>query len=328
MIPKRLALPLIACLLVLAAFLYSDTSSAQSWPTRPVHIIVPYSPGGVADMLGRLLAQKLSDTFRQPFLVENRGGAGGIVGSELASKAGPDGYTLLISGLASLVEAPALSNNLPYDAVRDFTHIALIGGPPMALVVNPSVPAQDLKELIALAIARPGTLSYATAGTGSHGHLVGELFKQLAGIDMTHIPYKGAGPAMADLIAGHVPVALPTLSTAAIQIRAGKARPLAVSTAARLPDHPGIPTFLELGFPDLVAPSWFSLSGPAKMPQDVVLRLNSEVRRIVQLPDIQERLRPEGIEAGQLDSQALTAFVAAENKRWAPVLRAIRARAG
>jgi tripartite-type tricarboxylate transporter receptor subunit TctC len=324
---KRLALPLIAWALALAGPLYTNASSAQSWPAKPVRVIVPYATGGVADMLGRLLAQKLSDTFQQPLLVENRGGAGGIVGSELTSKAAPDGYTLLISGLGSLVEAPALSSNLPYDAVRDFTHIALIGGPPMVLVVNPSVPVLNMKELIALARARPGTLSYATAGSGSHGHLVGEMFKQLTGIAMTHIPYKGAGPAMADLIAGHVPVALPTLSTAATQIRAGKARPLAVTSAARLPDHPGIPTFLELGFPDLVAPSWFSLSGPAQMPQDIVLRLNSEVRRIVQLPDIQERMRPEGIEAGQLDPQAFTAFVAAEYKRWAPVLRAIRARA-
>lgn len=324
---KRLAFPLITWALALAGSLYSNASSAQSWPAKPVRIIVPYAPGGVADMLGRLLAPKLSDTFRQPFLVENRSGAGGIVGSELASTAAPDGYTLVISGLASHVVAPALSSNVPYDAVRDFTHIALIGGPPMVLVVNPSVPAQDLKELIALARARPGTLSYATAGSGSNGHLVGEMFKQLTGIDMTHIPYKGAGPAMADLIAGHVPVALPTLSTAATQVQAGKARPLAVSSATRLPDHPGIPTFLELGFPDLVAPSWFSLSGPAQMPKDVVLRLNSEVRRIVQLPDIRERMRPEGIEAGQLDSQAFTAFVAAENKRWAPLVRAIRARA-
>ena len=184
-------------------------------------------------MLGRTVAQKLAEDFKQPFVAENRPGAGGVIGSELVAKALPDGYTLLVSGVASHAVAPALPAGTPYDPLRDFTHIALFGGPPAVLVVGPSLAAHDLHELIALAKARPGALSYGSPGNGTHGHLVGELLKQLAGIQMQHVPYRGAAVAVADLIAGHIPLASTTLSTAAGQIHAGRARGLAVSTAAR-----------------------------------------------------------------------------------------------
>ena len=314
-----------AWVVVFACFTTSPVH-AQAWPVKPVRIIVPFAAGGTSDNLGRIVAQKLSETLKQPFLVENRGGASGSIGSEMVARAAPDGYTLVVSGVASHVVVTALSK-VPYDPIKDFTHIALFGGPPSVFAVHPSVPARDLKEFVALAKASPGKYAYGTPGTGSHGHLVGEVFKQLAGIDITHVPYKGGGPATADLIAGHVPALSTTLSSAATQIRAGKARGLALSSAARLPDHPDIPTFREMGYPDLVATIWFGLSGPAGLPPDIVQRLNAEVRRALQLPDVRERLHPEGIEPGNLDPQQYAAFIAEELKRWVPILRATGATA-
>jgi tripartite-type tricarboxylate transporter receptor subunit TctC len=310
-----------------AATLSCGNAWAQGWPAKTVRIVVPFAPGGTADTLGRLVANKLGETFKETFVVENRGGAGGVVGSELVAKSAPDGYTLVVSGVASHCIAPALSKNFPFDPVKDFTHIALFGGPPGVLVVNPSVPARDLKQFIAYAKKESGKLAYGSPGNGTQGHLIAEQLKQVAGIEMTHVPYKGASLAVADLIAGHVPVTSTTLTTAATQIKAGKARALAVSSARRVPEFPDLPTFAELGYPELTASIWFSLSGPAGIPPDIAKRLNAEVRRILQLPEVRERLRLEGIEPGDLDPQQFTAFVAAELKRWAPVVRASGAHA-
>lgn len=310
-----------------AATLSCGNAWAQGWPAKTVRIVVPFAPGGTADTLGRLVASKLGETFKESFVVENRGGAGGVVGSELVAKAAPDGYTLVVSGVASHCIAPALSKNFPFDPVKDFTHIALFGGPPGVLVVNPSVPAQDLKQFIAYARKESGKLAYGSPGNGTQGHLIAEQLKQVAGIEMTHVPYKGASLAVADLIAGHVLVTSTTLTTAATQIKAGKARALAVSSARRVPEFPDLPTFAELGYPELTASIWFSLSGPAGIQPEIANRLNAEVRRILQLPDVRERLRLEGIEPGDLDPQQFAAFVAAELKRWAPVVRASGAHA-
>ena len=315
---RKLAL---AALALLGGF-WLSLAGAQEWPAKPVRIIVPFAPGGTADTLGRLVAQKLTETFKENFVIENRGGAGGVIGSDLVAKAEPDGYALVVSGVASHCIAPALRKDFPFDPLRDFTHIALFGGPPGVLVVNPSLPAHDLKEFIAYAKANPGKLAYGSPGNGTQGHLIAQQLKQVAGIQMTHVPYKGASLAVADLIAGHILAASTTLTTASTQIRAGKARALAVSSAKRVPDFPDVPTFAELGYPELTAAIWFSLSGPAGMPANIVNRLNAEVRRDLQLPDVRERLRPEGIEPADLDPQQFTAFVASELKRWAPVVRA------
>jgi tripartite-type tricarboxylate transporter receptor subunit TctC len=250
-----------------------------------------------------------------------------VVGSELVAKAAPDGYTLVVSGVASHCIAPALSKNFPFDPLRDFTHIALFGGPPGVLVIYPGLPVKDLKQFIAYAKAEHGKLAYGSPGNGTQGHLIAEQLKQVAGIEMTHVPYRGASLAVSDLIAGHVTVASTTLTTAATQIKAGKARALAVSSAKRIPEFPDVPTFGELGYPELTASIWFSLSGPAGMPPEIVNRLNTEVRRTLQAPDVRERLRPEGIEPGDLDPQQFTAFVATELKRWAPIVRASGAQA-
>jgi len=310
-----------------AAALSCGAAWPQTWPSKPVRVVVPFAPGGTADTLGRLVASKLGETLKENFVIENRGGAGGVVGSELVAKAAPDGYTLVVSGVASHCIAPAMSKNFPFDPLRDFTHIALFGGPPGVLVINPSLPAKDLKQFIAYAKAENGKLAYGSPGNGTQGHLIAEQLKQVAGIEMTHVPYKGASLAVADLIAGHLPVTSTTLTTAAAQIKAGRARALAVSSLKRVPEFPDVPTFAELGYPELSASIWFSLSGPAGIPPEIVNRLNAEVRRTLQLPDVRERLRPEGIEPGDLDPQQFTAFVAAELKRWAPIVRASGAHA-
>lgn len=308
---------------LLVALLFAAQSAvAQSWPAKPVKIIVPFAPGGTSDTLGRLVAQKLTEQLKENFIVENRPGAGGSVGSELAAKAPPDGYTLVVSGVASHVIAPSLPQGTPYDPLKDFTHIALFGGPPAVLAVNPSVQAKDLREFVALAKSKPGKLTYGSPGNGTQGHLVAELFKQLAGIDIQHVPYKGASGAVTDLMAGHIPAVSTTLSTAAGQIRAGKARALAISAAQRLPDYPDVPTFVEMGYRDLVATVWFSLSGPANLPGEIVERLNTEVRRALESSDVRTRLRHEGIVPNRLDAKQFTAFVADELRRWAPIVKA------
>ncbi|TMH35302.1 MAG: tripartite tricarboxylate transporter substrate binding protein [Betaproteobacteria bacterium] len=311
-----------AVLIALALLLGGPHALAQNWPAKTVRIIVPFAPGGTADTLGRLVAQRLAESFKENFVVENRAGAGGVIGSELVAKAAPDAYMLVVSGVATHCIAPALSKNFPFDPLRDFTHIALFGGPPGVLVVNPALPTQDLAQFIAYARKEPGKLAYGSPGNGTQGHLIAEQLKQIAGIEMTHVPYKGASLAVADLIAGHVPVTSTTLTTAATQIKAGRARALAVSSAKRVPEFPEVPTFGELGYPELTASIWFSLSGPAGIAPEIVSRLNTEVRRALQASDVRERLRPEGIEPGDLDPRQFAAFVAAELKRWAPIVRA------
>jgi tripartite-type tricarboxylate transporter receptor subunit TctC len=304
---------------VLIGLIFVSTQ-LHAWPDKPVKVIVPFTPGGTADILGRLVAQKLGEQLKASFVVENRSGAGGALGSELAANAPPDGYTLLVSGIASLVIAPALQQGA-YDPLRDFTHLALFGGPPAVLAVHPAVKAKDLREFIALAKVPPG-LSYGSPGNGTQGHLVGELFKQRAGIALQHVPYRGGSGSLADLIAGHIPAVSATLTTAAPHIRSGRVRALALSAPERLPDFAEIPTFRELGYPDLVATVWFSLSAPARLPPDIGARLNAEVGRALELPDVRERLRPEGIVPNHMSAAEFTAFVTDEIRRWTPVVRA------
>lgn len=320
--PAYILLGLRALVISMSLAAGTAAAQAQAWPNKTVRVIVPFAPGGTADTLGRLVSQKLSESLKQTFVVENRAGAGGLVGSDLVSKAAPDGYTLVISGVASHAIAPTLSKKLSFDPVKDFTHIALFGGPPSVLAVHPSVPAKTFKEFVAYAKSQPGKLTYGSPGNGTQGHLVAENMKQVLGIDMVHVPYKGAGPAVADIVAGHITVGSTTLSTTAGQVKAGKIRALAVSSTERVPDFPDVPTFNELGYPELNAVIWFSLSGPAGMPQEIVQRLNSEVRRIMKMPDIREKLKPEGIEPGDLDPKQFSEFLSAELKRWAPVVKA------
>jgi tripartite-type tricarboxylate transporter receptor subunit TctC len=307
-------------LLALLIVLVAGSALAQPWPARPVKIIAPFSPGGTADTLGRLVAQKLTEQLKENFIVENRPGAGGALGSDLVAKAAPDGYTLGVSGIASHVIAPQLPQGTPYDPTKDFTHIALFGGPPAVLAVHPSVPAKDLREFVVLAKSKP--LSYGSPGNGTQGQLVAELFKQKAGIQLQHVPYKGASAAVGDLMGGHIPVISTTLTTASTQIKAGKARALAISSASRLPDYADVPTFAEMGYPDIVGTVWFSLSGPAGMPPEIVNKLNAEIRRAMETSEVRERLKHDGITPNRLDAKEFSAFVADELRRWGPVVRA------
>ena len=310
---------LLASLVVL---LCSFAALAQPYPSRPVKIIVPFGPGGTADTLGRLVAGKLSEQLKESFVIENKGGAGGVVGSELVAKSPPDGYTLVVSGIASHVIAPLLPGGAPYDPLKDFTHIALFGGPPAVFAVNPNVPAKTLKEFVQLAKEKPGALSYGSPGPGTQGQLVAELFKREAGIDVLHVPYKGAAAAVTDLMGGQITAVSTTLSTASGQIKAGRARALALSSASRLPDYPDIPTFVEQGFPNIIGTVWFSLSGPPGMPAEIVEKLNAEVRRALEVSDVRAKLRHEGIAPNRLDAKEFTAFVTDELHRWGPTVRA------
>jgi len=309
-----------------AVCLLSSAAAAQTWPAKPVRVIAPFAAGGAADTLGRTIGAKLTDSLGQNFVVENRAGAGGVIGSDIAAKSAPDGYTLVISGVASHVVAPAIGK-VPFDPIKDFTHIALIGGPPAVFAVHPSLPARDLRAFVALAKARAGELTYGSPGNGTQGQLVAELFKRSSGIDIRHVPYKGASLAVVDVIAGHIHSICTTLSTASAQIRARRLRPLALSSAARLPDFSQVPTFREQGYPELVATVWFGLSGPANMPPEIVTRLGTEVRRILQLPDVRERMRADGMEPASDERRSYGAFVAAELERWVPVVRASGAKA-
>jgi tripartite-type tricarboxylate transporter receptor subunit TctC len=297
-------------------------AAAQQYPAKTVRIIVPFAPGGTADTMGRIAAAKLTQSLGQTFVVENRPGAGGLLGSELASNSTPDGYTLVVSGIASHVIAPALAAKPPFDPVKDFTHIALFGGPPAVFGVHPSLPAKDLKAFVTLARSKPGELTYGSTGNGTQGHLMAELFRQRAKIDIVHVPYKGASIAVVDIVAGHIHAISTTLTTASAQIRAGRVRALAISSESPLADYPGVPTFRDAGYRDVVGTVWFSLSGPAGMPADIVSRLNGEVRKILELPDVRDRLRPDGILPNQLDPKAFSGYIIAELKRWGPIVRA------
>lgn len=307
-------------LVALLALVFATGALAQPWPSRPVKIVAPFAPGGSADTLGRIVAKKLSEQLKENFVVENRAGAGGALGSEQVSNAAPDGYTLVVSGIASHVIAPQLPQGTPYDPMKDFTHIALLGGPPAVLAVNPSLPAKNLKDFVEL--AKKQKLSYGSPGNGTQGQLVAELFKQKAGIDLQHVPYKGASAAVSDLMGGHLQSVSTTLSTAATQIKAGKARALALSSSTRLPDYPDVPTFAESGYPDIIGTVWFSISGPKGLPDEIVQKLNAEIRRALETSEVRERLRHDGIAPNRLDAKEFTAFVADELRRWGPIVRA------
>jgi tripartite-type tricarboxylate transporter receptor subunit TctC len=313
--------------LIALAWLMAPAAAQQTWPSaKPVRIIAPFAPGGVADLFGRILAPHFSEVFGQQFLVENRAGAGGLVGSELVARAPPDGYTLIISGVASHVLAPAVNPNHSFDPIADFTHIALLGGPPGVLVVNPALPARSLAEFIALARNSPAPLTYGSPGIGSQGHINSEYLQQVTGITLTHVPYRSAGQIVTDLLANHVSVALNALTSSAEQILTGGLRALAVTSRQRLTEFPNIPTFVEEGYPDLVTTTWFSLSGPANLPPDIVARLNAEAIRALQQPEIRKRLQRDAIDPEPLDPAQFTAFIKAEVARWIPIVKATGAK--
>jgi tripartite-type tricarboxylate transporter receptor subunit TctC len=303
--------------------LATQAATAQpAWPDRPVKIMVPFSPGGSTDTLGRLIGRHLSEAFGQPFVIENKPGAGGMIGSQQVAKTAPDGYNLVISGIASHVIAPA-APGAPFDPMKDFTHIAMIGGPPVVLVVNTAVPVYDLKGFIAYAAAQPGGLNWASSGQGTHAHLIGETFRAAANLKMVHISYKGGGQAVLDLLGNQVPAGFMALPSAKAHILSGRLRALATTASKRLPEHPNVPTFAELGFPALTARTWFGISGPAGMPKPLVDRINAEVRRGLQTATVRQQLALESIESDDFDASTFTQYVKSEIDRWTPLAKTV-----
>jgi tripartite-type tricarboxylate transporter receptor subunit TctC len=315
---KRLAVAL-----VLGAVCIEPVAApAADWPTRPVRIIAPSTPGGAADMFGRLLCDHFSETFRERCFVENRAGAGGLIGTAATAQAAPDGYTLTTSSTAYHVIAPVVSPNPGFDPMKDFTHIAYIGGPPNVFVVNPGFGVRSLKDLVELG-RRGQPIDYASPGVGTLGHLLAETFAQKTGIKLQQIMTKGASQGMMDLISGNVNVGTMTWTSALTQIRAGKVIPIAVTSNARLAEFPDLPTFKDLGYGDLTAVSWFALSGPAGLPNDITARLNSAVARMLELPEVRRRLDRDAVETRVMSSDEFTKFVASEIDKWAPVARGV-----
>jgi len=305
------------------ATLGHGTALAQDpvWPQRAVKVVVPYAAGGSSDSLGRLISMGLTESLKQPFVIENKGGAGGMIGSQQVSKSPPDGYNLVISGVASHVIGPS-ENPKTYDPLKDFTHIAMLGGPPIVLAVNAQLPVTDLKSFIAYSKANP--VSWGSPGKGTHGYLIGEAFEVMSHTPMQHVAYKGGSPAVADTIAGHIPALFTTLATASAQIQAGKLRALAITSSKRMPEFPNVPTFAEQGYPKLVALTWFSLSGPPGMPAPVVDKLNKEVRKIMQSQAAKEMLAKSSMETFDWDSARFTQYVGEELKQWAPMIKTVK----
>ena len=295
---------------------------AAEWPTRPIRIIAPSTPGGAADTFARLLAEFLPPLLHQPMIVDNRAGGGGLIGAAAAAHAEPDGYTLVTASVAYHAIAPAVSPNPPFDPIRDFTHIAFLGGPPNTFVVHPGLGVKSLKELIALGRGwRP--VDYVSPGVGTLGHLLVEYFAQKAGIAVQHIPHKGSSQAMVDLIAGNVMVGSMTWSSAVGQVRAGTVVPIAVSSGARVAEFPSVPTLREEGFDDLVAVTWYALSGPAGLSDDVVRKLSSAVNEAWSTTALKQRLADDAIIAEPMSPQAVTDFVTREVHKWGPIARRV-----
>ncbi len=293
----------------------------QEYPAKPVRIIVPLAPGGMADLLSRALAQKMPAATRQPLIVENRTGGGGVIGAEVAARSPPDGYTLFAGFHATNAILPHLVAKLPYDAVKDFSPIILMAAVPNVLVVHPSVPAQSVKALIALAKSRRGELTYASQGVGSSGHIAGELFKLIAKADIVHVPYKGAAPALQDLMGGHVMMMFDIMTFALPNMRSGRVRALAVATAERVPVAPDLPTMAEAGLPGIEGGAWFALFAPAATPRPIIDWWNREARRAFSEPDVRERFVSQGAVLPLGTPEALGAHVAAETQRWGQVIR-------
>ena len=297
-------------------------AQADAYPTKPIKMIVPFPPGGTSDIMGRLIAGKLSEQLGQQVVVENRGGANGNIGSNLVAKAEPDGYTLVLSGVGSHAINQSLYRSIPHNVVTDFTHIGMIAKGPNTLVVNPDFEAKTLKELVSIAKAKPGALSYASSANGSSNHLSMEMLKSAAGLQITHVPYKGGGPAIADVMAGHVPMMFINFDAALPYVQAGKLRALAMTGTERSPALPDTPTVAETGYANFAAESWTGVSGPAKMPAAIVARLNAEIVKAVQSPDVKERLTKLGLTPVLDTPQQMTAFVAAEVEKWGKAVKA------
>lgn len=295
---------------------------AQGFPAKPIRLIVPFPPGGSADILARAIGQKAGEGLGQPLVVENRPGAGTAIGAEALAKSAPDGYSVMIGTVSSHAINPALNPRLPFDPIKDFTPVSLVASIPFAMIVHPSVPAKSVREFVALARSKPGSLNYSSAGNGTSNHLAGELLKSMAGIDMVHVPYKGSAPALNDLIAGQVSLMFDLVLTAAPHVKSGAVRGLAVTSSQRSSALPELPTVAESGVPGYEVSAWFGIFAPAGVPQPVVQRLNAEFVKALLQPDLRQRLASQGAEPLTSTPSEFAAYLRSEIEKWAKVVKA------
>jgi tripartite-type tricarboxylate transporter receptor subunit TctC len=308
----------------------SAPAAAQSapWPSKPIKLVVPYAPGGTTDVVARMVAEYLGQKLGQNIVVDNKPGKGAMVGTAIVAKSPPDGYTLLMSVISGLSISPTLYGGADFDPMGDFIHVSIASTNPSVLVANPNFQARSFKEFVDFAKANPGKVSYATSGAGSSNHLLGARLEQVIGAGLVHVPYRGAGPAMIDTIAGNVPVMFDSLPSAAPHIKAGKVSALAVSGETRSPAFPDVPTMKELGYPDLISYSWFGISVPAKTPQPIVDRLATEMQAVLKEPAVIKRWEEIGAEGSTMTPAEVTRFIQGEIDKWTPVVKASGATPG
>ena len=310
----------------LAASLIPAAVLGQTYPSKPIRLIVPFAAGGGNDNVARLVGKRLSDSLGQPLVIDNRPGAGGVLGAELAAKAAPDGYTLFLGGVASHAVNPNLNDRLPYDPIRDFAPVVLLASAPLVLVVHPSVPADSVKAFVALARSKPGQLNYASNGNGSSSHLAAVMFDSMTGVDMVHVPYKGLSPALADLLSGRVQVMFSSVVAILPHIKAEKLRGLAVTGSRRLPSMPNLPTIAESGLPGYEASSWYGVLAPAGTPREIVARLNSELVKVLDQPEVRGSLLAEGAEPIGGTPEQFAAHIRSEKERLGKLIREAKIR--
>src|SRR5580765_3065963 len=303
------------------AALAISAAHAEVYPAKPIRMIVAYPPGGGTDIVGRTIAQKLGETLGQSVVVENRGGASGNIGTELAARAAPDGYTILMGNVAPNAINVSLFKDLPFDPVADFAPVSLVASTPNILVVHPSTPARTVKEVIALAKAKPGTLNFASAGMGSSSHLAGELFRILAGAEIVHVPYKGAGPAMVDVLSGQVQLYFATMPAAMPHVKAGKLAPVAVTSARRSQALPDLPTIAESGVPGYEESTWYGVLAPAHSPDAAIARLHESVVKILGDAALRAKLADQGFEPVGDSPKEFAAYIRSEIAKWGKVIR-------
>ena len=304
-----------------AAALVPATSRADEWPSRPVRIVNGFAPGGAADVLARLAADQLTTAFGQQFFVETRAGAGGSIALQFVAHAEPDGYNFVVTTLSLLALNPIANPKAGYDPLNDLTNVAYLAGSPVAFLVSAASPVKSLADLVARGRTGGRPLTYSSSGVGSNGHLLAEYFGRKAGIPVALVPYKGASQGLTDLIGGHLDFSAQTLSSGSGLIRGRAAVALAHTFKQRLPDYPEVPTFTELGYPDIVSTNWFALAGPAGLPRDIAAKVNGEIAKMVQRPDIQKRLREDGLIPESFDLVEFRAFIVQEIARWKPMLK-------
>ena len=303
-----------------ALLLLNAAAHAQGYPSKPVRLIVPFAPGGTTDVLARLVAQKLTDSLGQQFIIENKPGAGGNIGTELAVKSPADGYTLVMSFDGTMAINPNTYAKMPFDPQKDLVAVANVAQVPLLIVVHPGVAAKTIPEFVALAKASPGRINYSSAGHGSTGHLTGELFRARAGIEIVHVSYKGGGQAVQDLLGGQIQMLVTALPTVEGHLKGGKLRALAFTSAKRVPGAPEVPTLAESGYPGMEVLSWYGILAPAGTPQEIVRRLNAEINRVLQMPEVRERLTALGTEPTGGSAEQFAQVIRADTARWAKVV--------